>query len=180
MNDSLAPYGKLVKNIPVTAIPRGIAVDDKNNKSYIAIMGGKTITVVDNQTWKIEKDIQVASTPRHIVMDTSGHLFVSYNSLAKIGCIDAATGKTLFSIATNAEPRTIVLSKNYKFLFVTCYKGNTVDVFKVNSNSFTKLYSLECKGKPVGVDIHENENKLEAWVCNYVGGNLKVFSFKKQ
>jgi DNA-binding beta-propeller fold protein YncE len=180
MNDSLAPYGKLVKNIPVSAIPRGIVVDDRNNKSYIAIMGGRTISIVDNNTWTIEKNLEVASTPRHIVMDTSGHLFVSYNSLGKIGCIDLATGKTLFSTTTNKQPRTIVLSKNHKFLFVTCYTGNTVDVFKIGKYSFTKLYSLECKGKPVGVDVFEDDDKLEAWVCNYVGGSLKVFSFKKK
>lgn len=180
MNDTLAPYGKVIKTIPVSAIPRGIVVDDKNNKSYIAIMGGRSISVVDNNTWTIEKNLEVASTPRHIVMDTSGHLFVSYNSLGKIGCIDVATGKTLFSTITNKQPRTIVLSKNHKFLFVTCYTGNTVDVFKIGKYSFTKLYSLECKGKPVGVDVFEDDDKLEAWVCNYVGGSLKVFSFKKR
>lgn len=180
LNDTLNPYGKVVATIPVSAIPRGIVVDDKNHKSYIAIMGGKTISVVNNDTWKIEKNLEVASTPRHIVMDTSGHLFISYNSLGKIGCIDVITGKTLFTETTNTEPRTIVLSKNQQFLFVTCYSGNTVDVFKINKTNFTKLYSLECKGKPVGVDVFEDENKLEAWVCNYVGGSLKVFSFRKK
>ncbi len=180
MDATKHPYGKVITTIPVTAIPRGIVIDDKANKSYIAIMGGRTISVVDNTTWKIEKNIEVASTPRHIVMDTSGHLFVSYNSIGKIGCIDAASGKTLFSAQTNSQPRTIILSKNQQFMFVTCYSGNTVDVFKINNNSFTKLYSLECKGKPVGVDVFEDENKVEAWVCNYVGGSLKVFTFKKK
>jgi DNA-binding beta-propeller fold protein YncE len=180
MNDTLWPYGKVIKTIPVTAIPRGIVVDDKHNKTYVAIMGGRTISVIDNNTWAIEKNIAVASTPRHIVMDTSGHLFVSYNSLGKIGCIDIATEKTLFTASTNTQPRTIVLSKNHQFLFVTCYTGNTVDVFKINKDSFSKIYSLECKGKPVGVDVYEDDAKLEAWVCNYVGGSLKVFSFKKE
>jgi len=179
-NDSVQPYGKVIATIPVSAIPRGIVVDDVNNKSYIAIMGGKTISVVNNTTWKIEKNLKVASTPRHIVMDHKSRLFVSYNSLGKIACINAETGETLFAASTNAQPRTIMLSKNQQFLFVTCYSGNTVDVFKINNNSFTKLYSLECKGKPVGVDIYEDDAKLEAWVCNYVGGNLKVFTFKKE
>ncbi len=179
MNDSAPPYGKVIKTIPTSAIPRGIAVDDKNNKSYIAIMGGTSISVINNQTWEIEKNIKVASTPRHIIMDTTGHLFVSYNSIAKIGCIDAATGQTLFSASTNSQPRTIALSKNHQFLFVTCYSSNMVDVFKINKNSFTKLYALECKGKPVGVDIYEDAQKVEAWVCNYSGGDLKVFTFKK-
>lgn len=179
-NDTLQPFGKVIATIPVSAIPRGIAIDDTNNKSYIAIMGGKTISVVNNTTWKIEKELKVASTPRHIVMDNQHRLFVSYNSIGKVACVNPATGETLFTASTNAQPRTIILSKNQKFLFVTCYSGNTVDVFKINNNSFTKLYSLECKGKPVGVDVYENDAKLEAWVCNYVGGNLKVFTFKKE
>jgi DNA-binding beta-propeller fold protein YncE len=180
INDTLLPYGKLKATIPVVAIPRGIAIDDINQKSYIAIMGGNSISVVNNSTWKIEKELQVASTPRHIVMDNEQRLFVSFNSIGKIACINPSTGKTLFTAATNAQPRTIALSRNQQFLFVTCYTGNTVDVFKINKTSFTKLYTLDCKGKPVGVDIYEDDAKLEAWVCNYVGGSLKVFTFKKQ
>lgn len=179
-NDSILPYGKLIATIPVSAIPRGIAVDDVNNKTYIAIMGGNSISVINNLTWKIEKELNVAATPRHILIDNKQRLLVSYNSMGKIVCVSPLTGKTLFSTKTNAQPRTIVLSKNQRFLFVTCYSGNVVDVFKINDTSFTKIYSLECKGKPVGVDIYEDDNKLEAWVCNYVGGNIKVFTFKKE
>jgi DNA-binding beta-propeller fold protein YncE len=177
--DSFSTPTKLVKNIPVTAIPRGIVVDDKNNKTYVAIMGGSTITVINNKTWSIEKNIQVAANPRHIVMDTSGHLFVSYNLLNQIACIDIATGKTLFKDSTHLKPRTIVLSKNKQFLFVTCYEGNMMDVFKIEKDSFKKLYSLSCPGKPVGIDLYEDDTKIEAWVCNYVGGNINIFTFKK-
>ena len=78
--------------------------------------------------------------PRHIVMDTSGHLFVSYNSLGTIACIDAATGKQLFSAKTHSQPSTIVLSKNHKFIFVTCYTSDYVDVYKINSDNFRKWH----------------------------------------
>jgi hypothetical protein len=54
-----------------------------------------------------------------------------------------------------------------------------VDVFKIYKNSFKKLYSIECKGKPVGVDIYEDNNKLEAWVCNYTNGTINILNFKK-
>ncbi len=173
------PYAKLINNIPVASIPRGIAIDDKNNKSYIAIMGGATITVLNNKAWQKEDDLQVASNPRHIVIGTNKRLFVSYNKLAKIACINLESGKTLFTAPTNKQPRTIALSKNKQFLFVTCYNGNMVDVFKINKNSFKKLYSIECKGKPVGVDIYEDDKNLEAWVCNYTNGTINIFSFKK-
>jgi len=173
------PYAKLIDNIPVASIPRGIAIDDKNNKSYIAIMGGATITVLNNKVWQKEGDLQVASNPRHIIMGTSERLFVSYNKLARIACINLESGKTLFTASTNKQPRTIALSKNKQFLFVTCYNGNMVDVFKINKTSFKKLYSIECKGKPVGVDIYEDDKKLEAWVCNYTNGTINILSFKK-
>jgi 6-phosphogluconolactonase (cycloisomerase 2 family) len=124
--------------------------------------------------------MNVASNPRHIVMDTSGHIFVSYNRLAKVACIEAATGNTLFTAATHAQPRTIILSKNNKFLFVTCYNSDTVDVFKINPDNFSKIVSLPCKGHPVGVDIFENDDVLEAWVCSYSNGSISVFSFKKK
>lgn len=178
--DSLQyPWGKVTHTLPVSAIPRGIVIDEKNRKTYVAIMGGSSLAVANNDTWANDTILNVASNPRHIVMDTSGHLFVSYNSLGQVACLDAVTGKTLFTAGTHAQPRTIVLSKNYKFLFVTCYSGNMVDVFKVNEGSFSKVASLPSSGSPVGVDIYENSEKLEAWVCNYSGGLIRVFTFKK-
>jgi YVTN family beta-propeller protein len=180
LNKDEYPFGKVISTIPVSSIPRGIAVDDKTGKSYVAIMGGASITVISNSVWMKEDDLDVASNPRHIVMDTGGHIFVSYNKLAQVACIDAASGKTLFTASTHAQPRTIVLSKNHKFLFVTCYTGDTMDVFKINENSFTKVTSLPCKGHPVGVDVFENDDKVEAWVCSYSNGSISVFSFMKK
>lgn len=174
------PFLKKVADVKVTAIPRGIVVDDVREKTYVAIMGSNTVAVIDNATWTREADIPVAANPRHLVMDTGRRLFVSFNKLARIACVDPQTHKTLFAASTAAQPRTIMLSKNGKFLFVTCYRGNTVDVFKVEENRFVKLYSLPCPGKPVGIDIRETDDMLEAWVCNYVGGNLSIFSFKKR
>ncbi|HEV7780075.1 MAG TPA: YncE family protein [Chitinophagaceae bacterium] len=180
MDENTYPYGKVISTIPVSAIPRGIAVDDKNKKSYIAIMGGASLNVVDNNTWKSESIMNVWSSPRHIVMDTSGHLFVSYNSLGTIACIDAASGKQLFTAKTHAQPRTIVLSKNHKFIFVTCYSSDYLDVYKINDDNFEKVASLPCGGRPVGVDIFENDKVLEAWVCSYSSGSISIYSFKKK
>jgi DNA-binding beta-propeller fold protein YncE len=180
LNKDQYPFGKVISTVPVSSIPRGIAVDDKNKKSYVAIMGGASIAVINNETWKKDTIINVASNPRHIVLDTSGHLFVSYNKLAKVACIDAATGNTLFTASTHRQPRTIILSKNYKFLFVTCYSGDTVDVFKINDAGFSKIASLPCKGHPVGVDVFENDEILEAWVCSYSNGSISIFSFTKK
>lgn len=180
LNKDEYPFGKVISTVPVSAIPRGIVVDDKNQRSYVAIMGGATLAVINNETWKADGTLHVKSNPRHIVMDTSGHIFVSYNKLATVACLDAATGKELFTAKTHTQPRTIILSKNHKFLFVTCYSGDYVDVYKINDDSFQKIASLPCSGHPVGVDIFEDDNKLEAWVCSYSNGRITVYSFKKK
>lgn len=173
------PYARNIATVPVSAIPRGIAVDDLQQRSYVAIMGGASLAVIDHKTWRQDTILPVASNPRHVVMDTSGHLFVSYNRLAKVACLDAATGKTLFSIATHAQPRTIMLSKNHRFLFVTCYSSDYVEVLKITDKGFENIASLPCKGHPVGVDIFEDTDKLEAWVCSYTNGSIHVYSFRK-
>jgi DNA-binding beta-propeller fold protein YncE len=180
MDKDVYPFGKVTNTIPVSSIPRGIVVDDKSHRSFVAIMGGASIAVINNSVWMKESDMAVASNPRHIVMDTSNRLFVSYNSLGKIAAIDAETGNTLFTASTHAQPRTIILSRNHRFIFVTCYSSDYVDVFKINEASFEKVASLPCKGHPVGVDVFENDDKLEAWVCSYSNGSISVFSFKKK
>lgn len=175
-----APYLKKLTDAKTAAIPRGIAVDDNRQRSYIAIMGSNSIAVLNNATWQEEPAIPVAANPRHVVIDSGGRLFVSFNKLAKVSCVDPVSRTTLFSAATAPQPRSIVLSKNGRFLFVTCYRGNTVGVYKVEGGGFRRLYSLPCKGKPVGIDLRETADTLEAWVCNYVGGNLSVFTFTKR
>jgi DNA-binding beta-propeller fold protein YncE len=180
MNPDEYPFGKVISTIPVSSIPRGIAIDDRTGKSYVAIMGGASLTVILNSVWMKEDNIEVASNPRHVVVDSNSRLFVSYNRLAKIACIDAGTGKTLFTAATHAQPRTIILSKNQKFLFVTCYSSDFVDVFRIKESGFEKIGSFPCKGHPVGVDIFENNERLEAWVCSYSTGTITVYNFRKE
>jgi DNA-binding beta-propeller fold protein YncE len=174
------PFGKVVSTVPVSAIPRGVVVDDKNERSFVAIMGGASLSVINNNTWKSDTIFNVAASPRHVVMDDKNRLFVSYNSLGTIAAIDANTGKTLFTAKTHAQPRTIVLSKNHKFIFVTCYTSDMVDVYKINEDNFTKVASLPCGGRPVGVDVFEGPETLEAWVCSYSSGSITVFTFKKK
>jgi hypothetical protein len=179
LNDTLAPYGEKIATINLPAIPRGIAVDSKNKKTYVAIMGGNKITVINNKNWKIEKNLPVPANPRHLLLDSNGNLFISFNAIAQIGCFKAGTGKPLFKANTHLQPRTIALSKDQRFLFVTCYAGNSVDVFKINRKGFTRIYSFRCSGKPVGIALYEDEDKLEAWVCCYLADHLKVYEFKK-
>ena len=180
LNDTLAPYGEKIATINLPEIPRGIAVDDKNEKTYVAIMGGNKVAVINNKNWKIEKNLPVLTNPRHLLLDSNGNLLISFNTIAQIGCFKASTGKSLFKVNTHQQPRTIALSKDQRFLFAACYAGNRVDVFKINGKGFTRIYSFRCNGKPVGIALYENKDKLEAWVSCYLSDHLKAYEFEKK
>lgn len=174
------PFATVQKDVAVSSIPRGVVIDDAKQTSYVAIMGGASLAKIDNKTWRLDGQVSVASNPRHVLMDRKGRLFVSYNKLGQVACVDPSTGKTLFTANTAAQPRTIALSKNGQYLFVTCYKGEMVTVFEVLEDSFKEVANMPCKGLPVGIDIFENKERLEAWVCPYNGGALSIYSFSKQ
>ncbi|NEU07178.1 YncE family protein [Flavihumibacter sp. R14] len=180
IQDSIAPYGRKVKDIRTGEYPRGIAVTGRPLKSYVTNMSSDVISVINNKSWKIERQIRTIRNPRHVIADSLGRLLISYNTSSQIACVNAQNGRVLFRSPTSANPRTIAISKNKKFLFVACYEGNTLDVFKINKGSFTRIYSLVCPDKPVGVDLREDEQRLEAWVCTYEGEFLQVFSFIKE
>jgi DNA-binding beta-propeller fold protein YncE len=179
INNRTYPFGTVIKNTAVSSIPRGIVIDETAKKSYVAIMGGSSLAVLDNKTWEKTSDIKVASNPRHILQDKQGRLLVSFNSLGQIGCVDPKNGSLLFKASTEAQPRTMTLSKSGEYLFVTCYSGNRLMVYKVLDDRFQLMHSLDCPGKPVGVDVYEDQESLEAWVCSYSSGTLSVFRFGK-
>ena len=173
------PYAKLMTDIRVPDIPRGMVSDPRRKKTYVALMGGSSLAVIDEKTWKLDTLLPIGGSPRHILQDTNGRLLVSYNAQAKLACLDPDTGKTLFTISTAAQPRTIALSKNQRFVFATGYSSNRLEVYKIYADRFERVASLPCPGHPVGVDLYEDNDKIEAWVCSYLGGNIHIFSFKK-
>jgi DNA-binding beta-propeller fold protein YncE len=178
-NDSLPPYAKKITDVPVGLHPRGMYANAMTGKAFVGIMGGNSVSVIDIKTLRKQRPIPVIDNPRHVTADSTGHLFISFNTLSKIACIDPVSGRTLFSAATAARPRSIALSADGLLLFVTCYEGNQLQIFRVNSKSFKLIYSIACSGKPIGIDLYETTTSIEAWVCTYMESSLKVFTFMK-
>lgn len=174
-----SPYARSGTDIRMPDIPRGMVSDPIRKKTYVAIMGGTSLAVLDEQSWKLDTILPIGGSPRHILRDSSGRLLVSYNAQARLACLNPDNGKTLFTISTAAQPRTIALSRNQQFVFVTGYSSNRLEVYKIFSDRFERVASLSCPGHPVGVDLYENNDRVEAWVCSYLGGNIRVFTFQK-
>lgn len=180
LNTAAAPHARNIRTIPVYGTPRCIAVDERNNKSFVSFAGSSRISVINNKTWKIEKRILLEDTPRSMTIDTSGRLFVSFTASGEVACIDPQTGKSLYKAYTHAEPRAIALSKDQRFLFVACSSGNMLDVFEISDTGLKRKFSLECTGNPSGIALAETEAKVEVWIPTSQEDTLKVFTFTKK
>ena len=51
---------------------------------------------------------------------------------------------------------------------------------KVGEKDFEPMENMDSPGHPVGVDIYENDDIMEVWVCAYEGGNITVYTYQKK
>ncbi len=163
-----------IKDLKTGRIPRGLVVSPDSKYLYVAQMGDNGISVVDIDSLSKIYEIKIGNNPRHIVTD-GRFLYVSLNAGAKLAKVDIAERKVLKYANTGKQPRTIVLSKDGKTLFVVCYLNNKLQAFSADNLEFIDEWKSSLH--PVAVDLYQEDNQLEIWTGNYSSGTLKIFSF---
>ncbi len=174
-------------DIKTGPIPRGLLVSDDSKTLFVAQMGSSYISVytipegnstsVGSRDFKLIKKIPVGVNPRHIVSD-GNYLYVSLNVAAMVAKISLKDMKLIDARATGRTPRTIELSGDKKYLFVTCYYGNCVNVFKVPE--MKRVSTFRSALHPVGVAVYQIKGYIEAWVANYTSGTIKILKFYEE
>ncbi len=158
------------------AIPRGLAVNYEETQLYIAEMGGFRIFKYNTSNFSDRETITVGAGPRHLITDQK-FLYASLNRGREIVKVNIGQWKVAERNKTLTTPRTICLSPDKSVVVVTCYKDDKVQVFR--ASDLKLLATWDSPGRPVGVDIVQDGETIEAWVCNYNYGTIKVFTFKK-
>ncbi len=130
-------------SVQVGRDPEGICI--KNNKIYVANSGGldfatgnfdSTVSVIDLNTFKEEKKIEVGKNPYQVFADSQGDVYVSTRSIyegwneiekASLKKISSSTGKveTIAAISPNkftiVNDKAYVLANNFTKAIVTVY-----------------------------------------------------------
>lgn len=70
----------VAKNIDLTAIPSEIAVDDTNQKAYVASIKDESLTVIDLNTMSVKEKIQLAGSPQKLSISQDGKQ-IAYSDL---------------------------------------------------------------------------------------------------
>ena len=95
-------------------------------------MGSDYISVIDMESFKRIRTINVGVNPRHLIR-FDNYIYCSLNLGAKLVKIDTTTEKVLQKADTGRSPRTISITKDGKYIFVTCYNADQLQVFDADS-----------------------------------------------
>lgn len=100
--------------------PRGIAVDERNGKVYIAQEGNNSIAVISFDGWQVTGTIPVAAAPTSLLLDDSGQRLYWTSSLNNtLSVVDLTTRQTTATAALDGQPQAMVWDPDREVVFVT-------------------------------------------------------------
>lgn len=165
-----------IKELGPSPIPRGMVASADSRLLYLGQMGSDHISVIDLENFKKLRSINVGINPRHLIR-FGDYIYCSLNLGAKLVKIDTTTEKVIQKTSTGRSPRTISITKDGKYIFVTCYNENQLQAF--DADSLQLIGSWESNGHPVAAEVFQDGDFIEVWVGNHTHGTVKVFTFKE-
>jgi DNA-binding beta-propeller fold protein YncE len=165
-----------IKELGPSPIPRGMVASADSELLYLGQMGSDHISVIDLESFKKLRSINVGINPRHLIR-YGDYIYCSLNLGAKLVKIDTNTEKVIKKASTGRSPRTISITKDGKYVFVTCYNADQLQAF--DADSLELIGSWESKGHPVASEVFREGDLIEVWVGNHTYGTVKVFTFQE-
>lgn len=160
-----------VKRIYLGRYPRGIAIDNRSEKAYIAIMGSTEIAIVNLNNFSVDRLKNVGRSPRHLNLDPAGgYLYATLNSEGRIAKIDLSTRRVISKITTGNAPRSMAISDDGQFLYVVNYHSNSVS--KIKTDEFKVVQTVKVNHHPIGITYDPLTRQV--WVACY-SGSILVF-----
>jgi YVTN family beta-propeller protein len=144
-----------VVSIPLAVGPNGLEISPDGRKVYAAVAGG--IDVVDTNTRKLERLIQLDDTPYDVVLSPDGNfLFASMWFGGKIIRFDIANN-TSTSVSVPTKPGLMAISADGNKVFVT--HQETDQITRIDTATMTAT-SATVGDQPRGIDISPDGKTL--------------------
>jgi YVTN family beta-propeller protein len=130
--------------------PRGIAVDQTNEKIYVAQAGNNSIAVVNFEGWQYSGSIPLPQAPASLALDDSGQrLYWAGATSDSVSILDLSTRQNLGTIDVGGRPRGMVWNQERGVAFVVLQdtseivaidpKFQVVNRFKLNASQPTDV-----------------------------------------
>ena len=109
---------RIVAQITNVAQPRGIAVDAKNNRVYVAT-ANSVIAVISDQDWEVKDTFTVDGSPDVLTLSPDGlRLYVGDKADSTVAAVDTSLRKTIATAQLPGRPEEIVATESNVFVSV--------------------------------------------------------------
>ena len=144
-----ANVGNTLKSVYLGAHPRGMVVDSRSEKAYVAVMGSSHIGVIDLADYSVSWIKNIGSGPRHLCISPDDKfLYATLNQDGKVAKIDLNTRKVTAKVTTGNAPRSMAMMGNGAYLYVVNYFSNTLS--KIRSADMKVVENVSTSSHPIG------------------------------
>lgn len=166
-------------DIPIDIEPHEITAIPNQNKFAITNYGsrnviGKSVSVIDADTYKIEKTIDFKESPRPhgiISIGNSSDVAVVTDVGNDLIILDTKNGMVKMKIPTQQDlSHMVVLHPNLPLAYVTNINSGSVSVIDIDKGEVVKIIS--CGTGTEGIDITPDGNEI--WVTNNLDNTILV------
>jgi len=99
--------------------PRGMAVDDKAGRIYIADHGSNSIVIVATDGWKVMDSIALPGSPNALLLNGDGKLYWTDADQSSLSLLDLHTKQDVAHADLGGTPRDLAIDKLRGVVFVT-------------------------------------------------------------
>ena len=150
--------------------PRGMAVDARSGRIYVANSWTNDVSVIDGKTLRLVATVPVGLQPLDVAVGADGVVYVANANSDNVAVLDGQSPRLLGVIPLSALPRGVTVHPKTGRVYVACAGTNSVCILE--------------DGKIVGqvpVGLHPTEVALSPdgetlYVLNYVSGDLTLVS----
>ena len=152
--------GKEQLRLDLGSHPRGIIIDKKSEKAYIAVMGAGRIAVLNLRNLQLSWINHVGSGPRHLCLDPiyNRYLYVTLNNESNIAKIDLTTNKVIKKVRSGKHPRSMVISDNGAVLYTVNYSDDNIS--KITTADMHVREKISTKHHPIGITYDAQQNEI--------------------
>ncbi len=131
---------RLVAQISNIAMPRGIAVDAKNNRFFVAT-ANSVISVVSSQDWQVKDTFNVEGSPDVLALSADGlRLYVGDKTASTVLAVDTGLRKTIAKAQLSGRPES--MASDGTSLYVSVQDAASIAVLDAQLN-VSKQFKLQ-------------------------------------
>jgi YVTN family beta-propeller protein len=150
---------RVIARISQVDDPRGIAVDDRALRVFVALAGSNRVAVIDSKTWQVEKMVPVEHRPEKLLwVPETGTLYVASVLDRSLSIVDPKLAAETTAIELNGLPQDMLYDAARKVLLVTFQDlGEVVSID--SSHQIAARFKLEAS-EPTGLALDSAHRRL--------------------